>query len=725
MPRERILQECKQKQNRIKLFQFNCEYDQLTFEQSNQNTQLGAQLIAKSDIAKKYAIGITNLLFGIQQLGKTRVKTKRFRQLTPSAIQKQIMRSMLNQNENQALEQNQEILIRGTHNDIPSQNSGQRGQPPSGQGLYAQRNAAISQSTIFLPALNAEQEISGISNVLTKETIKDHIRRWMLKGINLIPVDKDDEGQYWPGFGPGISHATNWIKSKQYGLPPSQEEVKSFQREYNFEFRVACVKKEYDSEDVSETIQPAKSTRQEFRNRFGKYRNRSLSPYSMRARYDSPERRSESTQRSRLRDYSRSRDYQEANLEAEDGVLLDGEIRIVQEDVGATKIEISHSKKDIEWCKNIGYDANDEWAKHTQLEKDPSENHSDKDSIWMEDEAFQNQIIMSQPKQLVKYTQRIQKVQIQPKQKVPVQIPSQNGRKDAASNYDCLDDQEILLEKLAALQIKKEQYVISDSEKDCYIIIITIKELIFRFSQTAKQFIQQQATSTKAQQKIASPVQRIISTGMNKDKPAIQSQLSVTPTQKTIHRGGGNVGQQTGLQSSSSTKSLSLNAELRLKETGSISARNTKTVNTQINIGQEDNAEEDEVEQTNEAALIRNKDQRSNVISQLLVYENLGTQPQNDQGLNALKQMKKYDTGPAPVEIKEKPKKGRGSKKAKVGDLNAPVEQNQGISAQDQTNTASKTPKPKAAPKRGKKAAEEVKLEPKNAKEDGEGEQDP
>ncbi|KAA6399950.1 MAG: hypothetical protein EZS28_004522 [Streblomastix strix] len=58
---------------------------------------LGAQVIAKSDTAINDAIGITNLLFGIQQQGKARVKTKGFCQLTPSAIWKQIIRPMLNQ----------------------------------------------------------------------------------------------------------------------------------------------------------------------------------------------------------------------------------------------------------------------------------------------------------------------------------------------------------------------------------------------------------------------------------------------------------------------------------------------------------------------------------------------------------------------------------------------------------------------------------------------------
>ncbi|KAA6397311.1 MAG: hypothetical protein EZS28_007155, partial [Streblomastix strix] len=120
-------------------------------------------------------------LFGIQQLEKVRVKTKSFRQLTPSAIWKQIMRQMLYWNENRALEQNQEISIRRTYNDMPSPNSGPRNQPPPGHGLYAQRNAAIPQSTISPPTLNTEQEIPGISNVLSKETIKDYMYRSMLK----------------------------------------------------------------------------------------------------------------------------------------------------------------------------------------------------------------------------------------------------------------------------------------------------------------------------------------------------------------------------------------------------------------------------------------------------------------------------------------------------------------------------------------------------------------
>ncbi|KAA6390572.1 MAG: hypothetical protein EZS28_013904 [Streblomastix strix] len=276
---------------------------------------LGAQVIARSDTVNKDAIGITNLLFGIQQLGKARVKTKRFRQLTPSAIWKQVMRPMLNYNENQAQVQNQEIQIWIIQDDMPPPNSGPRDQPPPGHGLYVQRNAAIPQSTIFPPTLNVEQEIPGIPNILTKETIKDHMHRWMLNGFDLIQMGKDDEGHYWPGFGPGVPHATYWRKTKQQGQTPSMDDIKAFWREHNFVLRVACVRKEYDSEDDSETLQPAKTTRQEFRNRFGRHRNRSLSLHNKRSRYDYPDRGGESRERSGSRSYSKPREYQSPRVD--------------------------------------------------------------------------------------------------------------------------------------------------------------------------------------------------------------------------------------------------------------------------------------------------------------------------------------------------------------------------------------------------------------------------
>ncbi|KAA6360253.1 MAG: hypothetical protein EZS28_044220, partial [Streblomastix strix] len=231
---------------------------------------LGAQVIARSDTANKDAIGITNLLFGIQQLGKARVKTKRFRQLAPSTIWRQVMRPMLNQNENQALAQKQEIQIRRIQDDMPPPGSGPRDQPPPGHGLYAQRNAAIPQSTIFPPTLNAEQEIPGIPNILTKETIKDHMHKWRLKGFGLLPVGKEDEGNHWPGFGPGVPNVTDWRKAKQQGQILSMDDVRAFWKEHDFDLRVACVRRDYDSEDDSETLQPTKTTRREFRNKFGR-----------------------------------------------------------------------------------------------------------------------------------------------------------------------------------------------------------------------------------------------------------------------------------------------------------------------------------------------------------------------------------------------------------------------------------------------------------------------
>ncbi|KAA6381495.1 MAG: hypothetical protein EZS28_022978 [Streblomastix strix] len=90
---------------------------------------------------------------------------------------------------------------------------GPRGQPPPGQGptgQYIPRNTQIPEATIFAPPLNTEQEIPDIPNVMTKETIKGHMRRWMLKGYDLIPIGKDDDVQYWPGFGPDVSLAKDW-----------------------------------------------------------------------------------------------------------------------------------------------------------------------------------------------------------------------------------------------------------------------------------------------------------------------------------------------------------------------------------------------------------------------------------------------------------------------------------------------------------------------------------
>ncbi|KAA6388216.1 MAG: hypothetical protein EZS28_016255, partial [Streblomastix strix] len=732
-------------------------------------------VIARSDTANKDAIGITNLLFGIQQLGKARVKTKRFRQLTPSAIWKQVIRPMLNQNENQALGQNQEIQIRRSHDDMPPPNSGPRDQPPPGQGLYTQRNTAIPQSTIFPPTLNVEQEIPGIPNVLSKETIKEHMRRWMLKGFDLIPVGKDDKGQYWPGFDPGVPHATDWRKAKQQGQTLSMDEVRAFWREHNFDLRVACVRREHDSEDDSETLQPAKTAIQEFRNRFGRHRNRNESRGRGRGTY-------------RGRGYSyqgRGQSYQDRDQSNQE------RYREAQKYNPYTKQAFNKTKNPINWNRThqfedknrgVGQDdnPNDDWTKRTQMQKDAPDNHSDRDSTWTEDEVPQHQVSTPQSKQPTQQTQRVQQIQVQPKQQAPSQIPKSKGRIGQPPNQDDIDEQEIIQERLAALQKEKEEFGISDSDMEWQQLIGAIdnnnsltprssqkqlQEMIQQSisNQTTKQ--QQQTVGSKIQQRIISPAPRMINTGMNKDKPVVQSQLSETPAQKSQHRSGirqrlkkaerelellkakqqlqqqenndlkdtnveipdiqGTVGQLTGSQPSPIAESPGLNAGLRPTEAGSISASYRERTEPQINEGHDDNADEEEDEQTDEAALNQNKDRRVNINSQPPVQENLGTQPQNNQGLNALSQIEKDDVGPALVGVQEKPKRGRGSKKSKAEGLNASVEQNQGNNAQAQTKTTSKVPKTKAASKRSKKAAEEVKPEPKNSNNEGEEEHSP
>ncbi|KAA6365928.1 MAG: hypothetical protein EZS28_038547 [Streblomastix strix] len=85
--------------------------------------------------------------------------------------------------------------------------------------------------------------------------------------------------------------------------------------------------------------------------------------------------------------------------------------------------------------------------------------------------------------------------------------------------------------------------------------------------------------------------------------------------------------------------------------------------------------------------------------------------------------MEKDDAGPAPVEIQEKPKQGRGSKKSKTEGLNASDEQCHCRNAQAQTKPTSKVPKSTDAPKRSRKNAEKVISEPKTFNGENECEQ--
>ncbi|KAA6358388.1 MAG: hypothetical protein EZS28_046085, partial [Streblomastix strix] len=368
----------------------------------------------------------------------------------------------------------------------------------------------------------------------------------------------------------------------------------------------------------------------------------------------------------------------------------------------------------------------------------------------MKDEAPQRHVTPLQPKQPVRHIQIVQQIQVQPKQQAPALVQKKKGKRDQPSNLNDIDELGIIQERLATLQKEKEDLKIPESDSFWQQLIGAIdnnnnltprsaqkqlQEMVQQAISNEKQ--QQQTTGFKAQQRIISPIPRIINTGMNKNKPVIQPQLSVTPTQKPQHRAGmrqrlkkaerelellkaeqqlrqqenndlnnqniekadiqGTIGQLTGLQPNPSAESPGLNARLKPTEVGSIPASNREKTVRQINKDHDDKADEEEDEQTDEAALNQNKDYRVNVISQPPVQENLGSQSQNIQGLNPLNQMEKDETCPVPVGVHEKPKKVRGSKKAKAGDLIAPAEQNQGNNAQDQTNKASKTPKLKAA----------------------------
>ncbi|KAA6370791.1 MAG: hypothetical protein EZS28_033681, partial [Streblomastix strix] len=340
----------------------------------------------------------------------------------------------------------------------------------------------------------------------------------------------------------------------------------------------------------------------------------------------------------------------------------------------------------------------DEWTKRTQMQKDPPDNHNDKNSTWTEDEAPQQHVTPPQPKQPTQQAQRVQQIQVQPKQQAPVPIQRKKGRRDQPLSQDEIDEVEIIKEKIAALQKEKDDLNIPDSDNDWQQLIGEIdnnnslsprtaqrkyQEMIEQAISSEKQHQQQQQTTgLKSQQRIIAPQPRMINTGMIKDRPATQSQQSMTPTQKSQHRAGikqrikkaerelqqlkaeqqlrqqenidlnnenvdspdiqGTVGQLTGLQPSPSAESPGLNAGPRPVETGSISASNRERTEPQINEGHDDNADEEEDEQTDEAALNQNKDYSVNVITQPQAQENLSTQSQNVQSQMALLYMRNY-----------------------------------------------------------------------------------
>ncbi|KAA6399250.1 MAG: hypothetical protein EZS28_005224 [Streblomastix strix] len=195
----------------------------------------------------------------------------------------------------------------------------------------------------------------------------------------------------------------------------------------------------------------------------------------MKLRYDLFDRRSESRQRSGSKGYSRSRDYQSSretrteadrnynrfeprneprgrgratfrgrdqNYQGREQSYQDRDqpylerYREAQQYNPYTKQIFNKTKNPINWNRTHQYDnknrgkgwddnPNNEWIKRTQLQQDPLENHSDRNSSWTENEVLQNQITTPQPKLHIQQTQRIQQKQVQSKQQTPIQIPRQ------------------------------------------------------------------------------------------------------------------------------------------------------------------------------------------------------------------------------------------------------------------------------------------------------------
>ncbi|KAA6368172.1 MAG: hypothetical protein EZS28_036302 [Streblomastix strix] len=160
---------------------------------------------------------------------------------------------------------------------------------------------------------------------------------------------------------------------------------------------------------------------------------------------------------------------------------------------------------------------------------------------------------------------------------------------------------------------------------------------------------------------------------MNKDKPSNQIQQLGTPTQKQNHRSG-----------AKQRNDDFINTNIVTPDVQGIVAQLT---------GQEDKAEEEEDEQTDEAAVIQNKNYRVSIISQ---------PPLN--GKRQFRPCSSWSTGEA--QVKEK-----GSKKSKTEGLNASDEPSQSSNAQAKTKSASKVLKHKVTSKKSTKKLKQVKLE--------------
>ncbi|KAA6389247.1 MAG: hypothetical protein EZS28_015228 [Streblomastix strix] len=282
-----------------------------------------------------------------------------------------------------------------------------------------------------------------ISNVMTKETIKVHMHRWILKGFDQIQVGKDDEVQYWPSFGPGVPHTTDWRQSKQQDrkLEIDLKDIKIYP--YHRAMR------DQDTTPLTEEMNRVSDLDQEIiRDQETIMVQDKLEWMSIEIRMDTKP---------------------EANREAEVEELFEIGTLTTKKENKAIKIEINHFRKGIKKDRgeDWGYDPNDKRTKHKKMQKDPPNNYSDRDSTWTEDEAPLHQIATSQPIQPVPSTKRILQLQVQPKQQTPVQVPRQRDRRDAAPNQDDIDEQEILLEKLQGGELIRPNRLVQQKNKKC------------------------------------------------------------------------------------------------------------------------------------------------------------------------------------------------------------------------------------------------------------------
>ncbi|KAA6367866.1 MAG: hypothetical protein EZS28_036607, partial [Streblomastix strix] len=160
----------------------------------------------------------------------------------------------------------------------------------------------------------------------------------------------------------------------------------------------------------------------------------------------------------------------------------------------ANRENFSKIKNPLNWNRTLKYDnrnrgeswgddPNDKWTKRTQMQKDPPENHSDKDSIWTEDGALNTNQQQHNPNNLFFQHNEHNKCKY-----------NQNNRP----------------------QLKYQDKEVEEMQCQTKTILMNMKYY----------------------KKINSSASRRINTGMNKDKPSSQTQLFDTSTEKTTHRVG-------------------------------------------------------------------------------------------------------------------------------------------------------------------------------------------